>query len=54
MKVSNEVVEAARRAWNVMEGLFSANPDFFEPESGEFELFYEQLISHLLEEEKEV
>lgn len=51
MEIEKEVIEAARRAWNVMEAIFSSEPDFFEPESVEFELFYDQLVGHLLEEE---
>ena len=51
--MNDDVVEASRRAWNQLEGLFQKDPEFFEPENTEFALFYEQLLVHLLAEEKE-
>lgn len=53
MQIEREVIEAARLAWNIMEGVFSEDPEFFEYGSSEFEIFYDQLVGHLLEEETE-
>ena len=51
MELETEVIEAARRAWNVIEGIFESEPDFFDTDSTEFYIFYDQLVGHLLEEE---
>lgn len=53
MQVTDEIIDSGRRAWNQLESIFAKNPDYFEPDSTEFAIFYEQLVSHLLEEETE-
>ena len=54
MEIEREVIESARRAWNIMEAIFTPDPEFFEPESSDFDSFYDQLIGHLLEEENQI
>ena len=51
--VNEDVVEAARKSWNTLEGLFTQDPEFFEPNSTEFNAFYQNLLLHLMSEERE-
>lgn len=53
MQISNDTLEAARRAWNNLTPYLTEEEVYYEQGSPEFTLFYTNLVTTLLSDEDE-